>query len=285
MKVCLYHLIFFCAFAGAYAQESDSLNLSDVVLEYEQADQDNKASEDGQNDGENEYVEDASSGEGVEHALVSPADLNTTRNYQSEQVDIQKFDEAKWKEIVGDVTFEEDEEEEQKREVASGPNFSLPPWGGAALKIVSYVIIVAIVVFLLYYVVKNISFGSKINRMSVQANDVDQRVDNIAEIDIEGLLEQARSAGNFKLAVRFYYLSILKRLNDSGMIVWKRDKTNRDYLYELFSRNYYFEEIKRLTHSYEEVWYGEHTLTRESFQLLTTDFESVHEKIKSTPSS
>jgi hypothetical protein len=99
------------------------------------------------------------------------------------------------------------------------------------------------------------------------------------------LLAQARSAGNFKLAVRFYFLSILKKLHNSGIISWKRDKTNRDYLYELFSRNYYFEEIRRLTNSYEEVWYGEHVLTEESFQVLTEDFERIHDKLKTPPVS
>jgi hypothetical protein len=262
---------------AACAQESDTLIFGEPVIDQ------NEADEYEEQEGEYEYTEEGDDEAEIEHALVSPAELNTTRAYQSETVPLQKFDETKWKEVVGNVSFEEDEEE--KEEASENTPLSIPPWGGAVLKIVSYVVIIAIVVLLLYHVIRNVSFDTKINRTAVQANAADDSVENIEEADIDGLLEQARTAGNFKLAVRFYFLSILKKLNDSGMIVWKRDKTNRDYLYELFSRNYYFEEIKRLTNSYEEVWYGEHVLTKESFQVLTTDFEKVHEKLKSAPAS
>ena len=278
MKTCLcFFLVFVFLQGGAYAQESDSLVFGEPVIN-----QDDTGGYE-ESEGGYEYTDEETGGDETAHDLVSPADLNTTRTYQSETVTLRKFDETKWKEIVGDVTFEEEAEGEETA-VENSP-IALPPWGGALLKIISYIIIIAIVIFLLYYVIRNISFDTRINRTTVQANVADDTLDNIEDVDIDDLLAQARSAGNFKLAVRFYFLSILKKLNNSGMIVWKRDKTNRDYLYELFSRNYYFEEIRRLTNSYEEVWYGEHVLTEESFHLLTTDFEKIHDKLKTPPTS
>ena len=276
MKACFYFLIFSFLQGVAYAQESDSLDLGQPVV-----DQDDTGGYE-EREGEYEYADDDGVDE-TEHVLISPAELNTTRAYQSETVTLQRFDETKWKEVVGNVTFEEEAEEEEST-VENNP-ITLPPWGGMLLKIVSYIIIIAIVIFLLYYVIRNVSFDTKINRATVESNVADDVLENIEEVDIDGLLTQARSAGNFKLAVRFYFLSILKKLNNSGMIVWKRDKTNRDYLYELFSRNYYFEDIRRLTNSYEEVWYGEHVLTDQSFQVLSEDFETIHEKLKTPPVS
>jgi hypothetical protein len=262
---------------AVYAQENDSLNLVEPVFEQDDT------GEYEEQDGEYEYTPGDDGADETEHVLISPAELNTTQVYQSETVTLQKFDETRWKEIVGNVTFEEEAEEEES--TTEDSPVSLPPWGGMLLKIISYIIIIAIVIFLLYYVIKSISFDNRINRATVKSDVAGDVLENIEEADIDGLLAQARSAGNFKLAVRFYFLSILKKLHNSGIIAWKRDKTNRDYLYELFSRNYYFEEIRRLTNSYEEVWYGEHVLSEESFQVLTKDFERVHDKLKTPPVS
>jgi hypothetical protein len=74
---------------------------------------------------------------------------------------------------------------------------------------------------------------------------------------------------------------MLKKLNEIGMIAWKRDKTNRDYLGELFQRNFLFDEIRKLTLSYEAVWYGEHELKAESYQELTKRFEITYQKLDS----
>ena len=72
---------------------------------------------------------------------------------------------------------------------------------------------------------------------------------------------------------------LLKKLNEEGFIVWKKDKTNRDYLTELFSKPNYFEEVRRLTLAYEQIWYGDHTLPVESYQKLITEFKSIDQKL------
>jgi hypothetical protein len=141
-----------------------------------------------------------------------------------------------------------------------------------------------VVVLLLYLIIKNIRFDVKLRKTKVTREDFEVPVENIEEIDIELLLQQARRDGNYRLAVRLYYLGLLKKLNEMGKIVWKKDKTNRDYLTELFQREYHFDEIKELTLSYEKVWYGEHGLTPDSFQTITSGFESVYQKMN-TPST
>jgi hypothetical protein len=94
-------------------------------------------------------------------------------------------------------------------------------------------------------------------------------------MDIEALLEQARRSGDFKAAVRLYYLKLLKRLHEMEKIVWKKEKTNRDYLSELFAKDFHFQRMRGLTLSYESVWYGDHDINPESFQRICSQFESV----------
>jgi hypothetical protein len=221
------------------------------------------------------YAQDADNGElEPTHALMAPDQLPTSRNYQHENVIMKKFDDAKWKEIAGTVNFNEKPVEiDEQRQIAG-------PWAGTVFKLISYIVIIGLVVLLLYYVVMNTYFEAKIKRMNIQGGDLQKAIENIEELDVDGLLDRAKKEGNFKVAVRLYYLSLLKKLHSLGVIAWKKDKTNRDYLGELLLQNFYFDEVRKLTLFYEAVWYGEHILKEASFQHLASEFETVFLKIK-----
>jgi hypothetical protein len=208
------------------------------------------------------------------HSIVPPDALPATRKYQSEAFTERKFDNAKWQKIVGDTDYKE-----TKRPVSKTISAPKMPWAGPVLRLISYAVIISIVVLLLYNVIKNTSLDFKVRNNVVPPRNIENTLENIEEIDFDNLLALARREGNFKLAVRLYYLSILKKLNAAKIIVWKRDKTNRDYLFELFSSNHYFEDMRQLTAFYEAVWYGEHRLTSESFQTMSVHFENVSRKI------
>lgn len=213
------------------------------------------------------------------HTLVSPEQLESTRSYQGKPLARKDFDEEKWRKIVGNVDFNEvrKKEKKEKKESETSEPLSIP-WGGPLLRLISYSVVTCIVILLIYFIVRNISFDLHIKRAKVEG-DLEKPVENIEELDIQVLLDRAIRSGDFKLAIRLYYLRLLKKLHEQNKIVWKKDKTNRDYLSELFSRDFFFEEIKRLTLSYESVWYGDHMLRSESFQKLTDRFESLNDKI------
>lgn len=216
------------------------------------------------------------SGDRNDHALVSPKDLESSAVYQSEELKVTRFDDDKWKAIVNGVNYNEeleDKPENEETEEASAP------WDGRVLKVISFVVIAALLIAVIYYVTRFISLDARIERTRLDTQDLEAPVEDIAALDIAQLLDQAKRQGNYKLAVRLYYLDLLKKLNDKGVIVWKKDKTNRDYLTELFSANVFFNEVRRLTLSYEAVWYGEHDLTPETFQFLTTQFENIYSQI------
>lgn len=205
--------------------------------------------------------------------LISPEELQTTRSYEANPVSLKKFNEAEWREIVGDVTYQEERKKNQPTAIA---------WNSSVLKLVAYTLVIGAVVWLLYYITKHTYFDLKIKRTELQSGEFDNQVENIEDIDIDQLLEQARREGNSKVSVRLYFLGLLKKLNAAGMISWKKDKTNRDYLSELFLKDFHYEEIRRLTTSYEAVWYGEHALQPQSFHLLTAQFEKMYQKINRT---
>jgi hypothetical protein len=237
-------------------------------------------------DSEEDYSEESETyydaEEETSHVLIPPNELPTTAGYKSEKITTKKFDDKKWKAIIGSTSYEEKkvdkpkQKPKQSKEETSSSPITLE---GPALKIIFYSLVIAIILLLLFFILKNTALDLKLRRTQEQTNDLDKPVENIEEIDPLALLEKAKAEGNFRLAIRLYYLTILKNLNANGVIVWKKDKTNKEYLFELFLRNYYADEMKRITLSYEQVWYGEHILTAESFQKLLNHFEAMYQKL------
>ncbi|MEI9921573.1 MAG: DUF4129 domain-containing protein [Bacteroidota bacterium] len=210
---------------------------------------------------------------------VSPDATYKSKEYMTEPVGSNKFDKKKWKEIVGDQNYQEEKEKEPEKPKDRKPwnfNFSLDP---GVMRTISFIVVFCLFVFILYYVAQNTGIRGKKKIKKATAQDVSRAVENIDELEIDGLLRQALEAGDLRMAVRIQYLILLKKLNEVGLIAWKKDKTNRDYLSELYGRDEYYDSVRGLTLAYELVWYGERNVSNESFQRLSGEFESVNRKI------
>ncbi len=97
-------------------------------------------------------------------------------------------------------------------------------------------------------------------------------VDDIREMSLDALIQEAIEERSFRKAVRLLYLKCLRELTDRKLINWQREKTNLDYARELrhsaFASD--FREVSRL---FEIVWYGELNISSEQFQRLQAHFE------------
>ena len=98
--------------------------------------------------------------------------------------------------------------------------------------------------------------------------DYDMLTEDIHVIDFAGSIEQAIEARNFRLAVRLLYLQTLKRLTDAGRIVWKPDKTNRQYVQEMKNADF-----EQLTTQFEYVWYGDFPVDDRRFSVIREEFK------------
>jgi hypothetical protein len=94
--------------------------------------------------------------------------------------------------------------------------------------------------------------------------------EDIHEVDLETLLQQAILDSNYRLAVRYYYLSILKDLSTKKLITYHKDKTNSAYTFEL-EKGKIRDDFSYLTYLYTYVWYGD-------FPINSEDFNSIHKK-------
>lgn len=103
---------------------------------------------------------------------------------------------------------------------------------------------------------------------SVQLTD-DEKL--IREADLSALQKEALQQKNYRLALRFGYLMVIKKLSENKDIYLAPDKTNTDYLNEL--NNSPFEvPFSKLTHWYDYVWYGNMPLDAAKYENLSALF-------------
>lgn len=186
----------------------------------------------------------------------------------------------KWEKAVDGLDYNEFIEEEKEttentdiREI-QGPRqpFSLSTdW----LKILIFAAIAALLIFILLKLFGNRNANPAVNNTTAIINDLE---DKPMESDLEKFLRQAIESGNFKLAVRIYYLMVLKSLQDKGLITWKKNKTNFDYLSEVAQHPQYHQ-LNRSTLIYEYVWYGDKQIAEQQFNSISNSFLGLIEKI------
>ena len=205
-----------------------------------------------------------------------------------------------WEEVVGSTDYSEKRVEKKKPKSAQGQDGSqssdrrangrendADDSDGFSLNLnlpfaeyIVYAVVGAVIIFILFLVIKNISFRSGRKPVTKEVTPAAPVIENIQALETDRLLEEAIASGNYRLAVRLCFLGMLKSLDEQGVIVWKKDKTNRDYLSELYTRKHHYEDIRRLTLDYEQVWYGEHDLSRSSYEEVINAFRSMLEKLK-----
>lgn len=142
-------------------------------------------------------------------------------------------------------------------------------------------IIVGILLFLL------IKFFLKVNSNSIVSNASNKPVVSITEDealikhkDLLKLIQQAIDQKNYRLAIRFYYLNILKQLEDKKLITWEQQKTNEDYIQEI-SKEAIKTAFKDVTRLYDFVWYGNFTINETEFGKVAANFEATNNLINS----
>jgi len=145
------------------------------------------------------------------------------------------------------------------------------------------VIACLIVIYVIYLIVKVILnkegqwvFGKSTTQKIIHDDDIEK---NLIHVDFEKLIKETLKSGNNRLAVRYYYLWVLKNLSEKNIIVWHADKTNTDYLYEINS-NELKTDFQYLSYLYNYIWYGEFEMSDATFQQAKKAFENTIQSLR-----
>ncbi|NQX78059.1 DUF4129 domain-containing protein [Gilvibacter sp.] len=102
--------------------------------------------------------------------------------------------------------------------------------------------------------------------------------EDLAQIDLQALIDEALQQGDYRLAVRYMFLKALKELSGKRLIEWHFEKTNNDYLRELES-DQLKDEFKTVSRLYDYVWYGEFPIDKQRFNQAAQRFEQLQKTI------
>ncbi|MFT4760916.1 MAG: hypothetical protein ACI9XO_000710 [Paraglaciecola sp.] len=215
--------------------------------------------------------------------------------YEQQSLSTHEIDKENWHKHTKEIDYDQSAAEKaaqakakKRRQKSSGDNpeneqgfFSGPTnfetIFGPIFKVLMIVIGVALLVFLIMKLMNAEQLFSPKNKKirgtgtKINLEDIEE---NLHESDLEGFIRQALADNNYALAVRLYYLAILKELSLSNQIKWKRDKTNREYLHEMSGQKLSIK-FRETTLIFERVWYGTGELTALVFQELEPKFKTV----------
>lgn len=100
--------------------------------------------------------------------------------------------------------------------------------------------------------------------------------------DLDKLIQKAIDDNQYSLAIRHLYQKSLFQLQNAGYISWKKNKTNRDYLYEIKQGDLQ-KVFREVTRYYELAEYGNFSISNNDFQQIYARFKKLKTLIQ--PSS
>ena len=147
---------------------------------------------------------------------------------------------------------------------------------GTAWDIFMYILItfavIAVVLGIYKSDVRGLFFSNK-NKIGLNASE---SLEDIHSIDYENMIEEAITNRNYRYALRLNYLRTLKILSDQEIILWKIDKTNREFIREIKQQKLR-SEFDYITSNFESIWYGGFEINQSLYsqlQLKFSDFNS-----------
>lgn len=190
-----------------------------------------------------------------------------------------------WNELTSEIDFTENFKEakrdttpEEKKE----PNFTPRQFKStASIRTVILIVIGIVLLALVVALVLSMSSIKATTNLKTKAHieDVDDPTEHNLS-DLERYLIEALEEGDFRLALRVQFLMLIKALNEKRIINWKKEKTNFDYITELYQKSFQ-SEFKALVLIFEKSWYANYPINQETYHSALKKFNSIHQTIQS----
>lgn len=199
--------------------------------------------------------------------VEAPAEDYTQIPYEDTEVAPRAFDDNDFNRLQRELDYsgKPPKEKVKKQRTDTPPREPWNPFEGwpdlsPLLKVLFILLLVGLVGWILYMVIQ-IPDNSKIAANPLGYNpddypDLERLEADLADMDVDPFLRKAELDGNYHLAVRLHFLSLLKTLNEAGHIQWKKDHTNRVYINQMRGHAG-FPTFQHLTRTFERVWYGD----------------------------
>ena len=223
---------------------------------------------------QDDYTEESESTyEYVEHGTNTVE----TRRFNKELNSVYNGPEFQYKEV------KKDKEEKKEIKPREKDQFSLD-FFKALTDFLSTVFPYLLALIVVIIIVKSVLAGNtdfwrfkkqKITKSAIVKEEIEE---NIEETDFEKLLKLAISNKDYRKATRYYYLLLLKQMNEKELINYHKDKTNSEYIFDL-EKVELRKHFSYLLYIYDYVWYGEFNVNETNFVTIENEYQSFLKKI------
>ncbi|GAA3621635.1 hypothetical protein GCM10022397_04210 [Flavivirga jejuensis] len=204
-------------------------------------------------DFKNRYSSDKYNYEGKKIVTQSPVGSGNYEDYKKEKLK------------------QKEEEDENKNEISI--DFGPLGW-------LFYLAIAIAVIYLVYILLNEGGSGLFSSRNNKKLNDFDEiTAENIEHADIHSLIKNAENDNNYRLAIRYYYLLVLKTLSLKNHIKFEDDKTNSEYLNEINGKPF-SKEFSYTSYLYNYIWYGKFAVNIGQYTKAKDHFLTLLNKVK-----
>ena len=219
---------------------------------------------------EDEYLDSDVTSPGFDSLDFSEIPSFTTYAIEDSVIKNLKNDKAFW---YVDRTPKRQKPAEAETDKKYAEPFYLQNWFRTLLWII---IVGAFIAVLVWFLIESDIKLFRKKAKTLQSSEDIKINEDIFSINYEEELQKAITNQNYRLGVRLMYLHVLRLLSEKNIIEYKIERTNSDYLLQLFNTSYY-KDFFRLTRNFEYVWYGKFDISPAAFEIIRED----HSKIKS----
>jgi hypothetical protein len=211
--------------------------------------------------------------------LIDDTDVNPLQIDRSFIKDLKKDSDFNYVEIVEEVTWWQKIKRWLNTKWIQFMNWLFGDYEGNAILLflvnyLPYLILVGIVGFIVWLFIK-LNIGNRFLK-SPDSGEVlmSEDEDIIKRQHIPSLIEDALNNKQYRLAIRYHYLFVLKQLTDAEQIDYEFDKTNTDYLNEITNKNLK-NGFTNITRIYDFIWYGNFSITQKDYVKAKAQFNEI----------
>lgn len=215
------------------------------------------------------------------------APITRELRYDAPPTKIHRLDTNQLKQLARDEAFDYFREKKQAYSLSDKLKHLLGKWfdmlfsQGVNAKVLRYAIYLLLILSIFFILLKLLGIRtSHFLYHSKKHSPISPGIvpEDIQQTDFPEAIRKAVLAQDYRLAVRYLYLYMLKKMDEKSFIHWKESKTNREFELEL--KNPALKaDFEEATVLFDHVCYGEFPLPAARYAQVKTVFEEIDQKL------
>jgi len=200
------------------------------------------------------------------HELVYSSD-----NLQ--RINIEKYIRLIAQNLISSYNLDKDISLKITSDLENAQNDSFMPVGLGYVLLIIFVLALIALIFFMF--INSERKGKKVGE-AIELEEINPTEIPLSEL--EKLLKEAIDKGDYRGAVRIYFIFIIRDLSDKEWIQWEKEKTNFHYLREMAGKTE-FDDFNRSVSYFEIIWYGKREIDAGKFEEIKPNFTTFLKKL------